>query len=148
MSQLVYYLLLKPLSRLPFSVLYFCSDILAFILYRIVGFRRKVVLENIKNAFPDYSNQQVKATAKQFYQHFCDLILESVKLFSILEEEAVKRCKVVNPELLDYYHEQGRNISLITGHYANWELAAVALNSQIKTQPIAIYKPLKNKTFD
>ncbi len=148
MSKIIYHLLIKPLSSLPFSVLFVIADILSFLLYYIIGFRKKVVFDNLTRSFPAYSSQEIKAIAKQFYQHFSDLILESVKLFNISEAEVIRRCKVVNPELLDQYHEQGRNVALIGGHYGNWELLATALNRQIKTQAIAIYKPLKNKTFN
>ena len=38
---------------LPFSIIYRLSDALAWLLYRVVKYRRKVVEEQLLRAFPD-----------------------------------------------------------------------------------------------
>lgn len=121
---------------------------LYYILYHIVGYRKKVVFKNLTNSFPHKPKEEITTLAKAFYRHLSDLIVESVKLFSISEKEVLKRFKVVNPEVLDAYADKNQSVILIGGHYSNWEMLAVAINLQIKHQPVALYTKLSNPFFE
>src|ERR1700754_1115276 len=55
------------LSLLPFRALYFVSDIFYLVLYHIIGYRRKIVFNNLRNSFPDKSDAEIKALSKRFY---------------------------------------------------------------------------------
>lgn len=103
---------------------------------------------NIQNSFPGMTRSEHIAIAKRFYRHFCDLILESLKVFTISREEVRKRMVVKNASLINDYFEQGRNVIVAGGHYNNWELFAVGIDEPIKHHAIAIYKPLNNLFFD
>ncbi len=148
MSQLLYFLLLKPLSLLPLPLLYRCSTILFYLVYYVIPYRKKVVLSNLKNSFPEKDQREIEVLVKLFYRHFCDLIIESIRLFSISEEEAISRCRVTNPEIFSQFVEKNQSLIIVAGHYGNWELAGVALNSQIPHQAIGFYTPMKNRFFD
>ncbi|MFZ5999018.1 MAG: lysophospholipid acyltransferase family protein [Bacteroidota bacterium] len=148
LNRLFYYGFVIPLSWLPFRVLYVISDGLYYILYHVVGYRKRVVFENIRNSFPEKTEQERTAIAKTFYKHFCDLILESLKTFSISKEGVDERMKVLHAEVPNRYFEQGRSIVIAGGHYNNWEIFAVAVDHAIKHQAMAIYKPLTNAYFD
>ncbi|MCB0608756.1 MAG: lipid A biosynthesis acyltransferase [Lewinellaceae bacterium] len=148
MNQLLYYLIIKPLSLLPLRVLYVFSDLLFVILYHIAGYRKKVVMTNLRNSFPEKGDAELKRIAAKFYHHFCDMMIESIRIFSIPEQEAVRRCKVLNPEFLDAYAEKGTSLICVGAHYANWEMAAIGFNSQIRHWVVGIYSPLKNAYFD
>jgi KDO2-lipid IV(A) lauroyltransferase len=148
MSRLLYHLFIYPLSKLPLPVLYVFSDLLYLLLFRLLGYRRKVVKTNLKNAFPEKSKREIAAIAHAFYRHFGDLVVESVKIFSISREEALRRCRVRNPELMEAYYAQSRSVILISGHYNNWELAAMTVDLQIPHQTAGIYAPLSNAFFN
>jgi Kdo2-lipid IVA lauroyltransferase/acyltransferase len=148
MSKLLYYLLLQPLSKLPLPALYVLSDLLRFVLYRMVGFRKKVVFTNLRNAFPELSEAERRRIAGRFYRHFCDLLVESVRMFSMGKEEVLRRCRLVNPELVQEFARQGKSLIIAAGHYSNWELAAVSYGIQSDHTVVGIYKPLANPFFD
>lgn len=143
-----FYGLLMPISYLPYPVLYAFSDGLYFLVYRVIGYRRKVVIQNIANAFPKKSHQEHMQIVDDFYHHFCDLVVESLKVFTISETEVKQRMKLLNPEFSDQFFDKGQSIIIAGGHYNNWELFAVAIDSEIKHQTVALYKTLKNKFFD
>lgn len=145
MGKIGFFLFIKPLSFLPLSVLYRLSDFFYLLIYYGIKYRQKVVFVNLRNSFPDKSEQEIIIIAKGYYSHFCDLIIEAIKMFSISKEELKKRCKVLNPELMDVYAKQGKSLIIPAGHYNNWEMAATASNQQIPHQSIGIYAPLKNK---
>jgi KDO2-lipid IV(A) lauroyltransferase len=147
-NSLLYYLIIIPISLLPFPLLYGLSDFLFFLFYYVLGYRKKIVLGNIQRSFPERSDQEHKAISKKFYRHFCDLILESLKTFTISEKEVLKRVVCKNPEVLNDYFDKKQSVILAGGHYNNWELFAVGIDQLIKHKTIGIYKPLSNTYFD
>ncbi|HRG79488.1 MAG TPA: lipid A biosynthesis acyltransferase, partial [Cyclobacteriaceae bacterium] len=64
---LFFYGLLIPISYLPYSVLYGLSDGLYFLIYKVVGYRKKVVLQNIASSFPQKSHQEHVQIVSAFY---------------------------------------------------------------------------------
>lgn len=147
-NSLLYYLVIIPISLLPFPLLYGLSDFLFILFYYVLGYRKKIVLGNIQRSFPEKSHDEHLEIAKKFYQHFCDLILESLKTFTISEKEVLKRVTCKNPEVINKYYDRKQSVILAGGHYNNWEIFAVAVSALIKHKAIAIYKPLSNKYFD
>ncbi len=148
LNNLFYYGLIIPISRLPFPLLYGLSDFMYYVIYYGVGYRKKIVVKNIKNSFPEKTNDEHTEIAKKFYRHFCDLTLESLKVFTISEKDVHNRMILKNPQAIDKYFEQGKSVIIAGGHYNNWELFAVAIASMIKHKAIAIYKPLSSAYFD
>lgn len=152
MSALAYYLALPfiyGIALLPFPLLYLVSDLLYLLIHHVLGYRRKVVMENLRNSFPEKSEAEIRAIAARFYQWFCDLTLETLKTLTISPAAVRGRVQFEGIELLREYARQGQSIILVLGHYGNWELAG-ARYSQEKDIPqlYVIYHPLQNKHFD
>jgi len=145
---LLYYLIIIPVSLLPFPVLYLFSDFLYLVLFNLLGYRKKVVYGNLRNSFPGKSPEEINSIAKLFYSHFCDVIVESLKSFTISQPEILKRMVVENPDVMNQFYDKGKSVILSGGHYNNWEWIAISIDQQIKHQSIAIYKQLSNKFFD
>ncbi len=148
LSYLLYYLVIMPISLLPFRVLYILSDGLFLLFYYIVGYRKKVVMKNIKNSFPEKTTLEQNEICRMFYKHFCDLIVESLKIFTISNKDVNKRMVFKNPEFIQRYFENKQSIIMAGGHLNNWELFAVAIDEAIGHQAIGIYQPLTNQFFD
>lgn len=147
-TKIVYYILLLPLSKLPYPLLYLLSNFVFFLIYRVIGYRKKVVIQNIKNSFPEKNAKEHHKIMTQFYRHLCDLILESIKCFSLKKDQALKRFVLTNPELVNKFYDEGRDVIFVGGHYNNWEILAVSMGMQLKHIPMGIYQPLTNKFLD
>jgi KDO2-lipid IV(A) lauroyltransferase len=117
-------------------------------LYRIFGYRKKVVYQNLKNSFPEKSDREIDQIAKKFYVNLCDVTIESVISGHIRKKTYLKRYPVVNPELLNSLYEQGRSVIGLAAHYTNWEWGVVSFGFQFKHKSIGLYKPVKNKYID
>lgn len=148
LNRIFYYGFIYPLSSLPFPVLYFLSNGLYVLFYYVVGYRKRVVFDNLLASFPEMSLKDRTVIAKKFYRHFCDMVMESLKMFTISAEEAHARVTYTNVDLVDSYFEKGQSILVAMGHYGNWEAVAVTYDKAVKHQTVAIYKPLTNKYFD
>lgn len=147
-SYILYYLVILPISYLPFCFLYLLSDFAFFIMYYVVGYRKKVVLSNIENSFPEKNSAEHNKIAKDFYKHFCDLVLEGLKGFSISEKEINRRFKMDKSGVIDEFYKNGKDIVFVGGHYNNWEILALGIGMQLDHTVIGIYKPLSNKFFN
>lgn len=133
---------------MPFWILYAVSNFLFFVLYRVIGYRKKVVENNLRNSFPEYSDLEIKKITKEFYKHLSDVFVESFKAFSISEKEAKKRYTSGNRELMDRLYAKSQHIILVIGHYNNWELLALCGPFSTQHKSMVFYTPLKNKFFN
>lgn len=150
MNYLLYiflYSLVWLLHLLPEWFLFRISDLLYFLMCHVVGYRKKVVVDNIQKAFPEFDKSQIRSITRKFYHHFSDLILESGICHFYTESFALKRITYRNPELLNELFARGKLVMAVTGHFGNWEyLNTLALASDYPVA--AIYKPLNIKQID
>ncbi len=135
--------LLKGFSHLPFWIIYGISDFFYIVIFYFIGYRKKVVYSNLRNSFPEKSEKEVDRIAKRFYHHFCDLMLESVKLHSISEKQLDKRLTFKGLDKMNEYAEKGESIILWGMHYNNWEWSS-SVERYAKHKLIMIYNPVRN----
>ncbi|CAN5917732.1 lysophospholipid acyltransferase family protein [soil metagenome] len=147
-SALLYYLIMLPLSALPFGILHALSSFIYFVLYYLVGYRKDVVRENIRRSFPEKTVEEQKVIAKKFYKHLGDVFVESLKIFTISKSNLAKHITCANPEVLNRYYEQGKSVIIAVGHYNSWEFMLTGFNTFIKHKAVVIYQPLRNTFFD
>jgi Kdo2-lipid IVA lauroyltransferase/acyltransferase len=134
---------------IPFSVLYRISNGVAWLLYKGVGYRKKVVFDNLKACFPEKSPQEIERIAAASYQNLADVLLEGIKGFSISSEELRKRYIFKNPEMLHAVQTKGGSSIAMAAHFSNWEWGTMGFPIFItERKVIGFYKPLSNKRID
>lgn len=136
-------------ALLPFWVLYLLSDILFVLVYHVVRYRRKLVKKNLRNAFPEKTDKQRLKIEREFYHHFCDYFVETIKTLRISDEEIRKRMKFENPEILNKLTKKAGACLVSLGHYANWEwVPSIGLYLTPGVKPGLVYKQLHSDAFD
>ena len=135
-------------SLVPFSWVYAFSDLCYTLGYSIFRYRVKVVAENLRISFPEKTDEERHLIMKRFYHHLFDVLVESLKSYSMSEEEVVKRFIIAPSETLQTAYRENKNVICVAGHYGNWEWAGIAAGSQIPHVPVGFYKPLSNKYID
>jgi Kdo2-lipid IVA lauroyltransferase/acyltransferase len=135
------------ISMLPFRLLYLFSDFVYIIVYRIIGYRKKLVRQNLALTLPHLSNKERLIIEKKFYHHMCDMFLEMVKTMNISKEEISKRFVFTNLDLYKDIERQGKSIAMMGAHYASYEWAPT-INFYSDFQVFPIYKQIKNPYFD
>ncbi len=108
-------------SKLPLRILYWLSDFIFVILYFVVGYRKKVVFQNLKNSFPEKSDSELKIIRKKFYHNFCDYLVETLKSFTITSHELRVRVQYLNQDIFHEAKAENKNVILLAGHIFNWE---------------------------
>ena len=144
---IVAYPFLWVVSRLPFSIIYGISDVLFYLVYHVVRYRRNAVWENLTLVFPNEDPKVLKKIRKDFYRHLCDMFLEMIKTMGISKEEMQKRFRCENIALLQQYEANGKSAILMFPHYASWEWV-LSLNAQLKAPGYGIYQKIQNPYFD
>lgn len=139
---------LKLLSRLPLGVLYLITDALYLLVYYVIGYRKKVVIINLTNSFPDKSDGEIKRIAKDFYGRFSEYIAETIKAISISEKEMTMRVKFTNVEVVKPYADKNQSILLAGSHQFNWEWALLTGCLVLPFPVDAVYQRLSNKKHD
>lgn len=144
------YLYFKIHAMLPLPVLYILADILYLPLFYIVRYRRKLVFQNMKNSFPEKNTNELRKMEKAFYRHFCNYIVETIKLMHISDKEMRRRMVFENTEVVEECFRRNQSIIILLGHYGNWEwVPSVTLWTDMGQATFAqIYRPLKNRWFD
>ena len=132
------------LTILPFHVYYGFSTFIFLIMFYILGYRKEVVEKNLRNAFPEKSEKELKIIRKSFFKHLADYLVETVANFHMNKADFDTRYKLTNTEILDEYAKKGINVIMAPGHYGNWEWVSY-LGLIINFTCIAIYKEQSNK---
>jgi Kdo2-lipid IVA lauroyltransferase/acyltransferase len=150
-KQAISFYLLYPIiyliASLPFWFLYRVSDFF-YILLSLSGYRKKVVLENLRSSFPDKSEKEIQSICTSYFKYLCDLIVETLKTLKMTEAEYNQHCIFHNPDWLVKLREEKRSIIIVMGHYGNWEWAGPSLTLTTNYQLVVIYRPLSNAYFE
>lgn len=149
--QFLIYLLVYPIlwliSILPFPILYLFSDFVYFLVYYVIGYRKKTVRKNIALALPHLSEQERLIIEKKSFHHLCDMFLEMIKTMSISEKEINKRFSYTNLDVYLDLEKKGKSIALMCAHYASYEWV-LSMNNHITFKGYGIYKKIANPYFD
>jgi KDO2-lipid IV(A) lauroyltransferase len=154
MKAFVYYTFVLPfiylLSILPFWILHGIADVFFVLIYYIIGYRKLVVRENLKNSFPEKTEHERLKIERHFFRYLTDFFLETFKTLTISKKNALKRCKFSKQtlRLFEKLNAENRSCIIVMGHYGNWEWAGNTFSILCKQQLYVIYHPLSNKQFD
>lgn len=143
---IIIYPLLWVISILPHTIFYGFSDVICFFVYRIIGYRKKVVRTNLELVFPNKSSDELNRIEREFYKHMCDMFLEMVKTMSLSKQAVKKKYHVTN---IDVFREieKKKSILIVCSHYANWEWN-VSINNYVESKGYAVYQKISNPYFD
>ncbi|HEY8784372.1 MAG TPA: lysophospholipid acyltransferase family protein [Mucilaginibacter sp.] len=134
-------------SLLPFWFLYLIADLLFILLYYVTGYRRRVVQENLRNSFPEKSEEERKFIEKKYFKYMADLMMETIKSVSMSAKSVHRRMICINPELMEYYFSKGKSIIAAAGHYGNWEMACLSFGFLTDKRRLIVYKPQSNDVY-
>jgi KDO2-lipid IV(A) lauroyltransferase len=129
-------------------MIYGISDFFAILLRYIIPYRKKIILKNLKNSFPDKSERELKKLLFPIYRNIADLLVETIKGFSMSSKQVQKHITTINIEVMHELYDKYNGIIGVLGHYGNWEWAALLAGLSLKQKSVVLYKPLSNKYLD
>ena len=136
------------LSVLPFGILYFFANIFFFFTYRIIKYRVSIVRKNIRNVYPEKSDLEIERLVTDFYHHYCNTLIETIKILNISEEQLKERVTFENLDLYKKHHSEGKSVFVMMGHQGNWEVAGARMAIEEDLYQLFVYyQPFKMSSF-
>jgi KDO2-lipid IV(A) lauroyltransferase len=143
----IVYGFLYLISLLPFFILYRIADFFFVIIYFVIGYRKQVVLNNLRNAFPEKTETELKSIAKKFYLNFIDNWIETIKLLSITKKELNKKA-TGNFEIFNQLYSTGKAVQLNLGHFFNWEIMTLHAGINQPYTFLTVYFPQSSRIMN
>lgn len=144
LSYIFFRILVFIFQLIPFWLLYRISDGLRWVIGSVFKYRRGLIEQNLRLCFPEKNDAEIQKLIRGVYANFCDILLEGIKGMGMDEYDIAPRFKVVNPDVMNAYFEQGQDVILCASHYANWEWG-ISLGTQFRHYVKVTYKPIKNQ---
>jgi len=139
--------IIQMTARLPMKMLYGIGDLLFFVVYYGLRYRRRVVMENLFHAFPEKTDAERQAIARRFYHHLIDSLMEILKM-TVASPEQMQKFYNFDGSVFDPYYQQKKTVYVALSHQFNWELGAWLLKSRIQSDWAVIYTPLSSPLFE
>jgi KDO2-lipid IV(A) lauroyltransferase len=151
MRKFLYYIYAAPIyafTLLPFPLFYFVCDIFYIITYYLVGYRKKVVYTNLRNAFPEKTEKEIDTIAKRYYHFMIDLFMETFKMLTMTEKQLLDRVVINDLSIVEDLKSKNKNYLFVMGHFGNWEWGGQSYQLRHIYEQDVLYHPLKSEFFE
>lgn len=148
---ILYYLIIPILyffAFWPTNWLYKFSYVIAFVLRDVIKYRRKVTYTNIKNSFPEKTEQEIQQIFHDSYRYLADRVVENIKCFTITRKEVEQRVIISNPELLSDCYDRGQHLVMMASHISTWEFGGYRAITASKHDNFAVVAVVSNQRFN
>ncbi len=116
----------KLLSLFGVKSIKYSSKVLTFVFYHIVGIRKKIVFKNLTLAFPELTKKEIKKLAYNNYKSLAISFLEIFNFPSLSKNDVKSLLSAKGFDLVNEKLKEEKGLILLTGHFGNWELGALA----------------------
>ena len=120
LTYIIAYPFIWLISRLNFTIIYLISDFLYYVLYYVFSYRKSVVRENLKLAFPKMPKKERLKLEKNIFRNLTDVFLETFKSINVSEEELKKRFVFKYTEVLERVYNNNQNVIVMCSDYCCW----------------------------
>ncbi len=110
--------------------------------------RADITINNIRNAFPEYSDSQCNTISVQAYENLGITLAELLAFPVYSNEDFNKYVKFENIDLVKKKITEGKGLIFISGHFGNWELMAYCASLALEIPITIVVKPQRNKFSD
>lgn len=143
--------LFRILSKPGLNFLYFVADYLLFpLIYHIIRYRRKIVIKNLRNAFPNLNANEYRQLEKKIYHQFCNVFAEIIYSYRITISELKERVHFTGVEKLVELNLKYKSSIIMLGHMGCWEWMC-SIHHHVKDQGItecSVYRKQKNESVN
>jgi KDO2-lipid IV(A) lauroyltransferase len=134
--------LMRLISMLPLRWMQTLGAGIGFLVYRLVASRRRVARINIRQAYPDYSEEQIRELNIASFKSLGISIFEVAQAWWGNREYLRSICAVEGKQHLDEALARGKGVILLTGHFTTLEIGGMLLG--LFTTLNGVYKKAHN----
>ena len=142
--------LLRLISMLPIRWTQAIGSGLGVLVYRLVPSRRRVARINIRQAYPDYSDEQVRALNITSFKNIGISVFEFAHAWWSDRDYMRSICEVEGSQHLENAQAKGKGVILLTGHFTTLEIGAMLMGLQTTLKGVynGVYKKAHNPMFN
>ncbi len=120
------------------------SVMIALLFYYLIPIRKETVIDNLKHAFPDYSEKKIKEISFRCYRSFAVTLVEILYMPYMNSEMMKNSTQIKNHNLVKDKYNLGRGVVLLSAHFGNWEYIAAAFAIKLNIPFSVVVKPQRN----
>lgn len=128
---------------IPFSLSHYFAKVFAFLINHIARYRKDLVKQNLKTAFPKLNKRELRQIVNGVYYNFACFVVELLQGWRLTEEFFNKNFIIHNWDVIEDALSENKGLILLTGHLANAEWVGSYVCSRIANVH-AVMKPLHN----
>lgn len=115
--------------------------------YFPLKFRRQLVENHLRRAFPDRDDAWIRATARAAYAHLGREAIATIRLARQTREDVLARTSVIGLNEFKAALAKGNGVVLASGHVGNHEIGAAALSARGIPLDLVVQRQ-RNPLFD
>ncbi|MBT8382603.1 MAG: lysophospholipid acyltransferase family protein [Ignavibacteriaceae bacterium] len=148
LEYIFFYLFAKVFQLLGLKVSRRLASLVALIFYYLVPIRKSTVVDNLKIAFPELSEEKIKKISFNVYKGFSIFFIE-ILIFPKLKDKVIEReLEFSDPDLITSKFNEDKGLIILSAHFGNWELIPPTIGVRLKLKGLTIVKPLRNHYVD
>lgn len=117
---------------------------LAFLFFYLIPIRKSTVIENLKIAFPGYSEKKIYKIAFNCYYSFTTVLIEIICLPRIKKESLKLLMDCPQIQLLRDAYSKDKGMIILTAHFGNWEIGAASIAAHLGVPLHVVAKDQRN----
>jgi len=112
------------IAILPLKLARFLADLAGRLAFSFGGKEKKRALENMRFAFPEKTDAEIRQIARQVFSNLCRNAVEWIHAYKLNKKNVDKWIESEDFEKIDLALSKGKGIIILSSHFGNWELAS------------------------
>jgi KDO2-lipid IV(A) lauroyltransferase len=122
----------------------FWGKLLGSAFYYLIPIRKRVVFSNLRKAFPEISDSEIKVIARKNYISLMTTFIELFCVKSLTKEEAASLINV-DIDLVKRKLAADKGLIFLSAHFGNWEISSTSAALQLNIPIYVLAKPQRNE---
>ena len=141
---LIFSIISKAVILIGFKRVKYPAKALAFLFFNVIPIRKKVVIGNLRKAFPEKSDKEILSIAKKNYLSFAITFLEIMAMPGLTEKNVLDYAESDSLDVLKKAAGKGKGVFMLTAHFGNWEYAGTWIGVKLNRSILGLAKKQRN----
>ncbi|MBI2427264.1 MAG: lysophospholipid acyltransferase family protein [Ignavibacteriales bacterium] len=133
---------------LPFRGVQLFGRAFGSFIFHVIPIRKELVLSNLRHAFPEKSEQEIRSTALKNFQNIFETFFETFWIQRMTEKHLRSIVRIPELKTIDEILKRGKGLVMLSGHISNWEMMALVVGLMSDHPLQIIVKKQHNPSVD